>query len=261
MAKSHRDVPEYPRSCKIPRDAQRRARPTPALLLLPPFPYKEVPASRDKPSQRARGLQEYNTKDSALPPLSSGPAPPWKVMSQPVPPPACDSSPSVKGVGRKAVLDGRAEPVTHLGPEVDVSSGGQHRSGPAPCCLTAKWRHHRSRKWRSTALGDRRRLHLVCSGRHRARAGGRWGRWRAGARGRWERRWPVPACQRAVRIPPRALPVPLRAGPSQPGLGRALRARRAAAATPVLARSKRCHAPPAECPVMEAGGLSAAAVR
>lgn len=170
MAKSHRDVPEYPRSCKIPRDAQPRARPTPALLLLPPFPYKEVPANRDKPSQRARGLQEYNTKDSALPPLSSGPAPPWKVMSQPVPPPACDSSPSVKGVGRKAVLHGRAEPVTHLGPEVDVSNGGQHRGGRRLCCLTAKWRHRR-RKWRSTALGDRRRLHLVCSGRHRAPRG------------------------------------------------------------------------------------------
>lgn len=167
-AKTHTDTHHHPEELQAPagRSAQGKAEPS-SPPHCPPF-------STKRRSQRETNLHREpgggKSKARKTQPYRRSPQGPLlrEEGASARPTPCLPSSPSVKGVGREAVLHGRAELVAHLRPEVRVTSGGQHPGDPAQCCLTAKWRP-RSRKLRFTALGRQRPAPLICSGGRRAR--------------------------------------------------------------------------------------------
>lgn len=169
-------VPEATRTCKntlqelqgpagrsAQGKAQPRAKPSPALPRAAPLSLQRGARKGRQTLTECRGEARVRRgRPSPTAALLRAPSAGTRVP-QPTPLPACDSSPSVKGVGREAGLHGRAELVALPRPGLRETSSGQHPGVSARCCLTAKWRH-RSRKWRSAALGGQRRLPLVCSG-------------------------------------------------------------------------------------------------
>lgn len=230
-------VPEATRTCKnTPQElqgpagrsaqgkAQPRAKPSPALPRAAPLSLQRGARKGRQTLTECRGEARVRRgRPSPTAALLRDPSAGTRVP-QPTPPPACDSSPSVKGVGREAGLHGRAELVALPRPRLRETSSGQHPGVSARCCLTAKWRH-RSRKWRSAALGEQQRPPLVCFGGRQGAGGAPRGASRcrtvtgrsraAGPACAWPRSPPSPRAQRPAPAPALVRSKPLSAPSSE----------------------------------------------